>query len=92
VDVDQYNTYPEVKDALGTSAAKNVDAAVYNYLKALCDGTTKAGIMTANIGNGGVGLAPYHDWESKIPQSVKDSVAKAAADLKSGALKTGYTP
>jgi basic membrane protein A len=48
--------------------------------------------MTANITNGGVGLAPYHDWENKIPQSVKDSVAKAAADLKSGALKTGYTP
>jgi len=92
VDVDQYATYPEVKDALITSAAKNVDAAVFNYLKALCDGTTKAGIMTANIANGGVGLAPYHDWENKIPQSVKDSVTKAAADLKSGALKTGYTP
>ena len=44
VDVDQYNTYPEVKDALITSAAKNVDAAVYNYLKAVKDGTVKAGI------------------------------------------------
>jgi basic membrane protein A len=92
VDVDQYGTYPEVKDALITSAAKNVDTAVYNYLKSVCDGTSKAGIMTANISNGGIGLAPYHDWDSKIPQSVKDSVAKAAADLKSGALKTGYTP
>jgi basic membrane protein A len=92
VDVDQYNTYPEVKDALISSAAKNVDAAVYNYLKALTGGTSKAGMFTANLNNGGVGLAPYHDWESKIPQSVKDSVAKAAADLKSGALKTGYQP
>jgi basic membrane protein A len=92
VDVDQYNTYPEVKDALISSAAKNVDAAVFNYLKALCDGTAKAGMMTANLTNGGVGLAPYHDWDGKIPQSVKDSVAKAAADLKSGALKTGYAP
>ena len=35
VDVDQYNTYPEVKDALVTSAAKNVDVAVYKYLKAV---------------------------------------------------------
>ncbi len=33
VDVDQYNTYPEVKDALITSAMKNVDVAVYEYLK-----------------------------------------------------------
>jgi len=92
VDVDQYNTYPEVKGALISSAAKNVDVAVYNYLKSLCDGTVKAGIFTANLSNGGIGLGPYHDWDSKIPQSVKDSVIKAANDLKSGALKTGYTP
>jgi basic membrane protein A len=92
VDVDQYYTYPEVKDALISSAAKNVDAAVYNYLKEVKDGTVKAGILTANLSNGGIGLAPYHDWENKIPQSVKDSVTKAEADLKSGALTTGYTP
>jgi basic membrane protein A len=92
VDVDQYYTYPEVKDALISSAAKNVDAAVYNYLKEVKDGTVKAGIFTANLSNGGIGLAPYHDWENKIPQSVKDSVTKAEADLKSGALTTGYTP
>jgi basic membrane protein A and related proteins len=90
VDVDQYVTYPEVKDALISSAAKNVDAAVFNYLKSLTGGSAKAGIMTANLSNGGIGLAPYHDWDSKIPQSVKDSITKAANDLKSGALKTGY--
>ena len=32
VDVDQYNTYPEAQSALITSAMKNVDVAVYNYL------------------------------------------------------------
>jgi len=90
VDVDQYNTYPEVKDALITSAAKNVDAAVYNYLKSVKDGTAKGGIMTANLSNGGVGLAPYHDWDSKIPQAVKDKVKEAAEGLKSGKLATGY--
>ena len=35
VDVDQYLTYPEVKDALVTSAMKNVDVAVYEYLKSV---------------------------------------------------------
>jgi basic membrane protein A len=90
VDVDQYNTYPEVKDALISSAAKNVDAAVYNYLKTVKDGSVKAGAMTANLSNGGVGLAPYHDWDSKIPQAVKDKVKEAADGLKSGKLATGY--
>ena len=69
--MDQYLTYPEVKDALVTSAMKNVDVAVYEYLKSVVDGTVKAGILTATIQNGGVGLAPYHDWESKVPQTVQ---------------------
>src|SRR5512136_2308981 len=61
VDVDQYNTYPEVKDALITSAQKNVPVAVYEFLKAINAGSVKPGIVTANLKNGGVGLAPYHD-------------------------------
>jgi len=92
VDIDQYNTYPEVKDALLTSAAKNVDAAVYNYLVAVKDGTSKGGILTANINNGGVGLAPYHDWDSKIPADVKAKVDEATKGLKDGSIKTGYQP
>jgi basic membrane protein A len=92
VDVDQYNTYPEVKDALLSSAAKNVDAAVYEYLKAVNGKTSKAGVFTANLSNGGIGLAPYHDWDSKIPQAVKDKVKEAADGLKSGTLQTGYKP
>ncbi len=92
VDVDQYLTYPEVKDALISSAAKNVDAAVYNYLKAVKDNTSKAGIMTANLKNGGVGLAPYHDWDSKIPAAVKDKIKAATDGLKAGTIQTGYKP
>lgn len=90
VDVDQYNTYPEVADALLSSAAKNVDVAVYEYLKAVKDGTSKAGVNTANIQNGGVGLAPYHDWDSKIPQEVKGKIDEATKGLKDGSIKTGY--
>ena len=92
VDVDQYNTYPEVKDALVTSAMKNVDAAVYNYLKTVSDKSDKAGVLTANLQNGGVGLAPYHDWDSKVPADVKAKVQEAIDGLKSGKLTTGYKP
>jgi basic membrane protein A and related proteins len=92
VDVDQYNTYPEVKDALISSAAKNVDVAVYEYLKSVKNGTSKAGMNTANLKNGGVGLAPFHDWESKIPQEVKDKVQEAQKGLIDGSIKTGYQP
>jgi basic membrane protein A and related proteins len=92
VDVDQYNTYPEVKDALISSAMKNVDVAVYEYLKAVKDGTSKAGMNTANLKNGGVGLAPFHDWDSKVPQEVKDKITAATNGLKDGSITTGYKP
>lgn len=92
VDVDQYITYPEVKDALLTSAAKNVDQAVYNYLKSVRDGSAKAGIAMANLKNGGVGLAPYHDWDSKVPADLKNKVKEASDGLLGGKIATGYKP
>ncbi|HUH98403.1 MAG TPA: BMP family ABC transporter substrate-binding protein [Anaerolineales bacterium] len=55
-DVDECSTDPEAQSALISSAMKNVDIAVYNYLKAVADGSVKAGIST--LKNGGVGLAP----------------------------------
>jgi basic membrane lipoprotein Med (substrate-binding protein (PBP1-ABC) superfamily) len=36
---------------------KNVDVAVYNYLRTVADGSVQAGISTATLQNGGVGLA-----------------------------------
>ncbi len=92
VDVDQYLTYPEVQSALLSSAMKNVDVAVYEYLKTVKGGTVKAGAVTANLTNKGVGLAPFHDWGSKIPQTVKDKINEASAALVAGTVTTGYTP
>lgn len=91
VDVDQYLTYPEVDASLISSAMKNVDVAVYNYLKNVVAGTSAAGIVTANITNGGVGLAPYHDWDSKIPADLKTKIETATKGLIDGSIKTGYT-
>ena len=92
VDVDQYYTFPEIKDVLITSAQKNVDVAVYNFLGTVSNGSVKAGILTANVQNGGVGIAPYHDWDSKIPQAVKAKVDQARAGLADGVFTTGYRP
>ena len=87
VDVDQYGTYAEVKDALISSAMKNVDVATYEYLKAVNAKTSKAGAVTANLSNGGVGLAPFHDWDSKIPVDLKTQIQKATDGIKGGTIK-----
>ena len=66
---------------------KNVDAAVYEYLKSVGGKTDKAGAVTATLSNGGVGLAPFHDWDSKVPADVKAKIDEAMDNLKSGSIK-----
>jgi len=86
-DVDQYNTYPEAQSALISSAMKNVDIAVYNYLKTVADGSVQAGISTGTLQNGGVGLAPFHDWDSKIPVDLKAQIQEASDGIRDGSIK-----
>lgn len=92
VDVDQYDTLPEVKEALITSAKKNMDVAAGDAVRAMVDGKLEAGIRTGTLANSGIGLASYHDWDSKIPQDCKDKVDAAKKGLIDGSIKTGYTP
>jgi basic membrane protein A and related proteins len=86
-DIDEYNTDPEAQSALISSAMKNVDVAVYNYLKSVADGSVKAGISTGTLQNGGVGLAPFHDWDSKIPADLKVQIQQASDGIKDGSIK-----
>ena len=86
-DVDRYITNPEAQSALITSAMKTVDVAVYNYLKTVADGSVQAGISTGTLQNGGVGLAPFHDWDSKIPADLKAQIQKASDGIKDGSIQ-----
>jgi basic membrane protein A len=77
VDVDQYFSYPEIQSALLSSAAKNIDRATAAVVEDFAAGELNAGIRIANLSNGGVGLAPFHDWEDQIPQDCLDAVEEA---------------
>jgi basic membrane protein A len=92
VDVDQYNTYPDVAPSLLTSAAKNMDVAAYDAVIAFSNGELEPGIQLGTVANSGIGLAPYHDQENNIPQECKDAVSEAEEGLSAGTIDTGYTP
>jgi basic membrane protein A and related proteins len=92
VDVDQYQTYPAVASSLITSAAKNMDVATGDAVRAYKAGTLQPGVQLFNVANDGIGLAPYHDWEDRIPQECKAAVDAAEAGLKAGSVNTGYNP
>jgi basic membrane protein A len=58
VDSDQYKTAdPSVKDVILTSMLKNVDVAVYNYLKQVVDGTFPSGTTRYDLAADGVGYS-----------------------------------
>ncbi len=70
-----------------SNAMKNVDIAVYNYLKTVADGSVHAGISTGTLQNGGVGLASFQDWDCKVPADLKAQIQKARDGIKDGSIK-----
>ena len=87
VDTDQWETLPAAHPCLVSSAMKLITPGVVELVTAYADGT-----MTSGNYFGGAGLAPFHDFEDKIPQEVKDKLAEINAGLSDGSLTTGYQP
>ncbi|HQV27692.1 MAG TPA: BMP family ABC transporter substrate-binding protein [Thermoflexales bacterium] len=93
VDQDQFLTLSDnVKKILLTSAMKRVDQATYLAVKDVVDGKFKGGNVVFDIKNDGIGLAPYHDLDSKVSADIKTKVDAAIKGLKDGTLKTGVDP
>ena len=86
VDVDQYNTVPGAQKVLLSSAMKLLAPGVVNIIKTVAAGKFKGGNIV-----GPVGLAPFHDWDTKVPQTVKDKLKQIDANLQNGSLKTGVS-
>jgi len=91
VDQDEYYTTMGGGPApyLLTSAMKRVDNAVYNAIKAFFNGTFEGGHYLGTAANQGIGYAPFHDAESKIPKGVKEKLDDILKKLADGSLTTG---
>jgi basic membrane protein A and related proteins len=87
VDSDQFLTIPAIGDTIITSAIKKIDVAVFETIKKAVDGTLKGGVNEAlGIKEDAVGLAPYHDWDSKVPAETKKMVDDAKAEIAAGTV------
>lgn len=92
VDVDQFDSVAGSGDVMLTSAIKRVDEAVYNTVKQANDKTFAGGQnITFGLKEGGVGLAPFHDFDTKVSQAIKDAVEKAKQDILSGSVTVPAT-
>lgn len=93
VDADQYLTVPSSGDVMLTSMMKRVDNAVYLTIESVINDTFAGGTnQVFGLKEGGVGLAPFHDFESKVPQAIKDAVEKASDDIIGGTIIPPTTP
>jgi basic membrane protein A len=70
-----------------TSVVKGLTSAVTTYLNDFTAGKQLGGqSYIGTLSNGGTGLAPYHDFASKVPASVQAEITKVQADIESGAI------
>ncbi len=91
VDVDQYFTLPNEKGILITSCMKRLDNAVYAVTELATKGQFPGGsTYVGTLKNGGVGLAPYHDFENQIPADLKKEVEEIQKGIIDGTIKTGW--
>ncbi|OGO73351.1 MAG: BMP family ABC transporter substrate-binding protein [Chloroflexi bacterium RBG_19FT_COMBO_56_12] len=87
VDSDQWETVPEAHACLISSAMKLITPGVFDQIKLAQDGQFPGGNFI-----GPVGLAPFHDFDSKIDQAIKDKLTEIDKGLKDGTISTGYNP
>jgi basic membrane protein A len=71
-----------------TSVAKGIQPAVKNAVVTAANGTFKGGNYIGTLANGGVTLAPYHDFASKVPAALKAEVIALKAGIISGKIPT----
>ena len=86
VDTDGYVSAPDYKSSIVTSVEKEMDVAVFEAIKAVMDGSFSSDPYVGTLENGGVGLAPFHDFESKMPEGLADELEQIKADIISGAI------
>jgi len=87
VDTDGCISAPQYCKYFITSVEKGIQTAVRNAVTSAANGTFKGGNYIGTLANGGVTLAPFHDFASKIPASLKAELTKVKADIISGKIK-----
>jgi len=85
VDTDQWYTVPAAQPCLISSAMKLITPGVSDLIMLGSEGKFPGGNFF-----GGAGLAPFHDFDDKIPQEVKDDLERIDQGLKDGSISTGY--
>jgi len=86
VDADFYETDPNTRDVVLTSILKNMKQSTYEAILAAGNGTFDAEAYVGTLENGGVGLAPFHNFESMVASSLPGDLDTVKAGIIDGSI------
>jgi basic membrane protein A len=86
VDTDGCISAAEYCSVLLSSVYKGMDVAVKDAIKSSIDNTFNNTPYVGTLENNGTGLAPYHEFDGKIPAELKSGIDQVKADIISGKI------
>lgn len=77
-------------DKVLSSAVKHIDNAVFSTISDVVSGTFTSGTVAYDLAEDGVGLAPFHETDPFVPQSVRDALDDATQGIINGTINVDY--
>ncbi len=87
VDKDVFVSDPDIADLLLTSVLKNIAVAVYDVVTSAAGGNFDSSTYVGTLENGGVGVAPFHDFESSVDAELAGEVEALIAAIIAGEIE-----
>jgi basic membrane protein A and related proteins len=86
VDTDGCESAQQYCSVFLTSVTKNLAKAVSTYVSAAATGSFPTGNYIGTLENDGTGIAPFHEYDSKVSAEVKGELDVIKADIISGKI------
>jgi basic membrane protein A len=83
-DADVYETFPTYDSLYFTSVLKGIHEAVNDVVTTAATGEFDTAPYIGTLENGGVGIAPFHDFESKVDPELQSELDEIEAGIISG--------
>lgn len=86
VDADFFETDPNTQDVVMTSILKNMKVSTYEAIMAAGNDEFDAEAYVGTLENDGVGIAPFHNFESLVSESLQGELDEVKAGIIDGSI------
>jgi basic membrane protein A len=87
VDSDWFESAAQYKDVVLSSVLKKIDVAVTDTVGTAVDDTFTGEEYIGTLENDGAGLAPFHDFESEVPDDLKTQLEEVRQGIIDGSIE-----